>query len=113
MPNTSKSRVYNWIKQYDLEGLEGLKWRADERKLGKLRYVEEVGMGIKDLIVGILLEKPHVERVFKRFQHDFVESLPNFIGHNVAERKGFLSIKSFEDRVFGKQEILYMTDKRF
>lgn len=58
-------------------------------------------------------EKPHVERVFKRFQHDFVECLPNYVGHNVAERKALQSIKSFEDRLFGKEETLFMTSKQF
>ena len=50
VPNTSKSRVYKWIKQYDLKGIDGLKWRVDERKLGKAVYVDAVDMGIKDLI---------------------------------------------------------------
>jgi hypothetical protein len=58
-------------------------------------------------------EKPHVERVFKRFQHDFVEVLPNFIGHNVPERKALQSIKSFEDRLFGNKEPLLMKPQSF
>lgn len=58
-------------------------------------------------------EKTHVERVFKRFQHDFVEALPNYVGRNVAERKALQSIKSFEDRLFGKEAVLYMQAQSF
>ena len=48
-------------------------------------------------------EKPHVERVFKTFLHQLVELKPNFIGHNVAERKAIEARRSFAERVMNKK----------
>ena len=50
-------------------------------------------------------EKPHIERLFGRFQHGLLTMLPNYIGSNVAERKALQSIKTFAERLFGKNEV--------
>ncbi len=47
-------------------------------------------------------EKPHMERGFKTFLHGLVELMPNYIGHNVAERVAIRARRSFADRVMGK-----------
>ena len=47
-------------------------------------------------------EKPHIERTFRTFLHGLVELMPNFIGHNVAERKSIEARRSFADRVMNK-----------
>lgn len=47
-------------------------------------------------------EKPHVERAFKTFLHGLVELMPNYIGHNVTERKAIEARRSFADRVMDK-----------
>ena len=47
-------------------------------------------------------EKPHIERTFRTFLHGLVELMPNFIGHNVAERKQIEARRSFADRVMNK-----------
>lgn len=49
-------------------------------------------------------EKPHIERLFRTFSHDLVELLPNYIGHNVAEREALRARQSFADRLFKKNE---------
>ena len=43
--------------------------------------------------------KPHVERVFRTLSHDLLETLPGYIGHNVAERKAIENRKSFAERL--------------
>lgn len=49
-------------------------------------------------------EKPHIERFFKTFSHSLVELLPNYIGHNVAERQELRARQSFADRLFKRGE---------
>jgi transposase InsO family protein len=44
-------------------------------------------------------QKPHVERVIKTFQHGFVELLPGFVGHSVAERSVIEGRKAFAKRL--------------
>lgn len=51
-------------------------------------------------------QKPHVERFLKTFNHDLVELLPGFIGHNVAERKEIEARASFAQRLFQKDGVL-------
>ena len=48
-------------------------------------------------------EKPHIERAFRTFLHGLVELMPNYIGHNVAERKAIEARRSFADRVMNKK----------
>lgn len=48
--------------------------------------------------------KPHIERVFKTFSHSFMELMPGYIGHSVADRKAIESRKSFADRLGAKDE---------
>jgi len=47
--------------------------------------------------------KPHVERVFRTLSHDLFEGLPGYIGHDVAERKGIESRRSFAERMGRKK----------
>lgn len=47
-------------------------------------------------------EKPHIERTFRTFLHGLVELMPNYIGHNVAERKAIEARRSFAERVMNK-----------
>jgi putative transposase len=49
-------------------------------------------------------QKPHIERVFRTFAHDLVELLPNYIGHNVAERERIRARQSFAERLFKKDD---------
>ncbi len=66
VPSISKTRVYYWIKAYDKFGLEGIKWKADERRLGKGDFAQvnlqtkkgEV-TSVRDLIIGAHLNAPH------------------------------------------------------
>jgi len=39
--------------------------------------------------------KPYIERAFKTLLHSIVPTMPGYVGHNVAERKGIESRKSF------------------
>jgi hypothetical protein len=48
-------------------------------------------------------EKPHIERAFRTFLHGLVEMMPNYIGHNVTERKAIEARRSFADRVMNKE----------
>ena len=51
--------------------------------------------------------KSHVERFFRTFQHDLVELLPGFVGHNVTERKAIESRRAFSEQLTKKNaEIL-------
>lgn len=50
--------------------------------------------------------KPHIERAFGSFTRDLVELLPDFIGHNVAERKAIDAQKSFADRLLKRGEVV-------
>jgi putative transposase len=47
-------------------------------------------------------EKPHIERSFQTFLHGLVELMPNYIGHNVTERKAIEARRSFAERVMNK-----------
>ncbi len=49
-------------------------------------------------------EKPHVERFFRTFQHDLVELLPGYVGHDVAERQALEARSAFSERLFKKDE---------
>lgn len=48
-------------------------------------------------------EKPHIERLFRTFLHGMVELMPNYIGHNVPERKAIEARRSFAERVMNKE----------
>lgn len=51
-------------------------------------------------------EKPFVERLFQTFLHGLVELMPNYIGHNVAERSAIEARKSFAERIMTKNEVV-------
>lgn len=51
-------------------------------------------------------EKPHVERGIGTLNHSILEMLPNFVGHNVAERSAIEARKSFAERLFTKNEVV-------
>ena len=55
-------------------------------------------------------EKPHVERFIGTLNHSILELLPNFAGHNVAERKAIESRRSFAERLARKGEIVDFAD---
>lgn len=50
--------------------------------------------------------KPHIERMFRTLSHMFFETLPGYVGHNVAERKKIESRKSFVERFMKKGQSL-------
>lgn len=50
--------------------------------------------------------KPHIERALGTFNHDLVELLPGYIGHDVAERKAIEARKSFARRLMEKDGVL-------
>ncbi|ABE45651.1 DNA-binding protein [Polaromonas sp. JS666] len=50
--------------------------------------------------------KPHIERFFGTFARGMLELLPNFIGHNVAERSAIESRTSFADRLMKRGEVV-------
>lgn len=43
--------------------------------------------------------KPHVERVIRTMQHDLMELLPGYVGHNVKERQQLRARKAFAQRL--------------
>lgn len=51
-------------------------------------------------------EKAHIERFFRTFSHGIFELLPDFIGHNVAERKSIEARKAFSERLFKKNAVV-------
>lgn len=51
-------------------------------------------------------QKPHIERAFGTFARSLMELLPNFIGHNVAERSEIRARQSFADRLMKRGEVL-------
>lgn len=55
-------------------------------------------------------EKPHIERFIGTLNHSILEVLPNFSGHNVAERKAIESRRSFAERLARKGEIVDFAD---
>lgn len=55
-------------------------------------------------------EKPHIERFIGTLNHSILETLPNFVGHNVAERKAIESRRSFAERLAKKGEIVDFAD---
>lgn len=46
--------------------------------------------------------KPHIERAFKTFAHSFMELMPGYIGHSVADRKDIEARRSFASRIMNK-----------
>jgi transposase InsO family protein len=50
--------------------------------------------------------KPFIERAFGTFNHDLMELLPGYVGHDVAERKAIESRKSFAQRMMTEGERL-------
>lgn len=55
-------------------------------------------------------EKPHIERFIGSLNHSILDVLPNFIGHNVAERKVIEARRSFAERLQRKGEIVDFAD---
>jgi len=55
-------------------------------------------------------EKPHIERFIGTLNHSILEALPNFVGHNVAERKAIEARRSFAERLAKKGEIVDFSD---
>lgn len=55
-------------------------------------------------------EKPHVERFIGTLNHSILELLPNFAGHNVAERKAIEARRSFAERLARKGEMVDFAD---
>ena len=51
-------------------------------------------------------EKPHVERFIGTLNHSILELLPNFAGHNVADRKAIEARRSFAERLAKKGELV-------
>lgn len=51
-------------------------------------------------------EKPHVERGIGTLNHSILELLPNFAGHNVADRKAIEARRSFAERLAKRGEIV-------
>lgn len=51
-------------------------------------------------------EKPFIERVIGTLNHSILELLPNFAGHNVADRKAIEARQSFADRLMKKGEVV-------
>lgn len=43
-------------------------------------------------------KKPHIERFFQTLSHQFIELLPGYAGHNVAERQAIRNRRSFAER---------------
>ncbi len=62
------------------------------------------GLGIEQLLCTPFKgeEKPHMERGFKTFLHGLVELMPNYIGHNIPERKAIEARRTFAERVMNK-----------
>lgn len=60
-------------------------------------------------------QKPHIERGLGSFSHALVELLPNFIGHDVAERSAIEARNSFADRLMKRGEVvaIQMTSSDF
>jgi transposase InsO family protein len=48
-------------------------------------------------------QKPHIERGIGVMLHSVLEMLPNFIGHNVAEREAIRARQAFSERLFQKE----------
>lgn len=55
-------------------------------------------------------EKPHVERFNGTLNHSILELLPNFAGHNVADRKAIQARQSFAERLAKKGELVDFAD---
>lgn len=51
-------------------------------------------------------QKPHVERGIGVMLHSILELLPNFVGHNVAERQAIESRRAFSERLFQKDAVV-------
>ncbi|OED44066.1 hypothetical protein ACH42_08485 [Endozoicomonas sp. (ex Bugula neritina AB1)] len=91
------------ILQWGMSGDPEKEWGVDNGKDYASYFIQGVAdsLGVKlaftDPFAGE--QKPFVERFFKRFAHNMVESLPGFIGHNVAERKAIEAQFSFADRL--------------
>jgi transposase InsO family protein len=50
-------------------------------------------------------QKPHVERSFRTFQHDLLELLDGFSGHDVRQKQAIRSRKSFAERMSGRKSV--------
>lgn len=77
--------------------------KTDQGKDYKSNHLSTV---FRDLDVGHVLcppfrgdLKPHVERAFRTFSHDIIELLPNYVGHDVAERVAIRARHSFAERL--------------
>lgn len=51
-------------------------------------------------------EKPFIERFFRTFSHGILELLPNYIGHNVADRQALRARQSFSERLFKRNDVV-------
>lgn len=91
------------ILQWAMSGDPEREWGVDNGKDYASHFIKGVAdsLGVRlaytDPFAGE--QKPFVERFFKTFAHNLVESLPGFIGHNVAEREAIKAQFSFADRL--------------
>lgn len=87
-------------------------WGVPERRKADLgadyqsnylnRLFDAIGTEREDCAPFSGWQKAHIERLFRTFNHDLVELLPGYIGHNVAERKALEARASFSERLFDK-----------
>lgn len=70
------------------------------------RFFDAIGTEREDCAPFSGWQKAHIERLFRTFNHDLVELLPGYIGHNVDERKELEARASFSERLFDKNGTL-------
>lgn len=51
-------------------------------------------------------KKPHIERFLGTLSHQFLELLPGYVGHNVAERQAIRNRRSFAQRHGGEKPVV-------
>ena len=66
------------------------------------RICEELEIELELTIKFHSWEKSFVERGFETLQHDLIELLPGYVGHNVAQREDLRSQKAYSDRLLDK-----------
>jgi hypothetical protein len=80
-----------------------------------MRVLMSLGVGVDLCHPFAGWEKPHMERGFRTYQHDLVELLPAYAGHNVAEKQRIRNRVSFADQIMKKNGVcrVRMTMEKF
>jgi len=97
-----RSAILDWGMPEEAKTDNGSDYVSREMRM----FFEEAGIAHNLSAPFSPWEKGHVERFIQTFLHGIMETLDNFIGHNVAERKQIEAKRTFAENLFKKNAVV-------